>query len=232
MSLRWLEDYVECSLEVSNERFAQDRAASKRLTRRGARLLFLAYEFPPTKTSGSIRAYETAKWLTRKGWEVTVVTPNQCLWGGTDGAEEFYDELSRQAIRCIRTGHRWRWLVASQREQNKHFAAWALSGVGRWIAAFLGIERETGWVRDAERACAGLVPDDVDLILASGPPFVSFELARRLAHRLDRRCLLDYRDPWTRKSAYEAASHPFSFAPEPRGELDADEFGKCRPNPI
>jgi glycosyltransferase involved in cell wall biosynthesis len=37
----------------------------------------------------------------------------------------------------------------------------------------------------------------VDVILATGPPFVAFRLAKRVADRLGRPYVLDYRDPWT-----------------------------------
>ncbi len=38
---------------------------------------------------------------------------------------------------------------------------------------------------------------DVDVILASGSPFVAFRLAKQLAERFGRPYVLDYRDPWT-----------------------------------
>ena len=37
----------------------------------------------------------------------------------------------------------------------------------------------------------------MDLILASGSPFVAFRLAKTLSDRLGRPYVLDYRDPWT-----------------------------------
>jgi glycosyltransferase involved in cell wall biosynthesis len=55
-----------------------------------------------------------------------------------------------------------------------------------------------GWLKPVERASSKLNPPDVDLILASGPPFVSFSLAQRLSDRLGRPYVLDYRDLWSR----------------------------------
>jgi hypothetical protein len=43
-----------------------------------------------------------------------------------------------------------------------------------------------------------LKPTDVDLILASGPPFAAFTLAQRLSERLNRPYVLDYRDLWSK----------------------------------
>jgi len=55
-----------------------------------------------------------------------------------------------------------------------------------------------GWVSPAERTCSNLTPKDVDVILASGPPFSAFSLAQRLARRLHCPYVLDYRDLWSR----------------------------------
>lgn len=65
------------------------------------------------------------------------------------------------------------------------------------IARRLGIDPHVGWSKEAERACSNLNPKDVDVILASGKPFVAFRLARNLSERLGRPYVLDYRDPWT-----------------------------------
>jgi glycosyltransferase involved in cell wall biosynthesis len=46
-------------------------------------------------------------------------------------------------------------------------------------------------------ALSSMNSDDVDVILASGPPFSSFTLAKRLSLQLGRPYVLDYRDPWT-----------------------------------
>ena len=164
---------------------------------RKPRLLFLAYDFPPIKNIGCVRAYNIAKWLTRKGWEVTVVTPHESAWWRTSSAADLHEDLSRRGIRCIRTPHRWRWLLPPSSESRKFSLAWAAGGVTRRVAAFLAIERETGWIREAAKACAGLNPDDVDVVLVSGPPFASFGLARRVARRLGRPYVIDYRDLWT-----------------------------------
>jgi glycosyltransferase involved in cell wall biosynthesis len=164
--------------------------------RTNPRLLFLAYAFPPITTIGRVRAYNIAKWLTRKGWEVSVVTPYESAWGRSDSATDVHDELSREGIRCIRTAHRWRSLLPHA-DRRRRRLAWLAGGVSRRIASFLGIEREAGWFAEAAKACAALAPDDVDIILASGPPFGSFGLAKEIAERLGRPYVLDYRDLWT-----------------------------------
>jgi glycosyltransferase involved in cell wall biosynthesis len=75
--------------------------------------------------------------------------------------------------------------------------SWLLGGIGRRIARTLGADVSMGWIRPAERTCSNLTPDDVDIILASGPPFSAFVLARGLAKNLHCPYVLDYRDLWS-----------------------------------
>jgi glycosyltransferase involved in cell wall biosynthesis len=74
---------------------------------------------------------------------------------------------------------------------------WLAGGFCRRIARYLHVDNWAGWTRSAERACSTLTADDVDLILATGSPFASFGLAKRLSDRLGRPYVLDYRDPWS-----------------------------------
>ncbi len=164
---------------------------------RKPKLLLLAYYFPPANAIGGVRAYNMAKWLTRAGWDVTVVTPEAGVWRNAEGAAELEETLSREGVRCIRTAHDWR-LLSPGHLAGPSSSQWRLAGgVLRRVARALGLEMEIGWMREAERACAGLESHDVDLILATGAPFGSFQLARRLAKRLHRPYVLDYRDLWT-----------------------------------
>jgi glycosyltransferase involved in cell wall biosynthesis len=70
-------------------------------------------------------------------------------------------------------------------------------GLCRIIARRLGADPGIGWIKSAEQACAALTAEDVDIIFVTGPPFAPFTLAKRLADRLGRPYVLDYRDPWT-----------------------------------
>ena len=67
----------------------------------------------------------------------------------------------------------------------------------RRIARYLNVEREIGWYKTAQLALASLTPDDVDVILATGSPFLAFRLAQELSEKLGRPYVMDYRDLWT-----------------------------------
>ena len=163
---------------------------------RRPKLLFLAWTFPPVPTIGAVRTWNVAKSLARLGWEVTVVTPDPRLIPRPDNPEKTRTALAAEGIRQIFTDHHLRFLDPSRLICRNQGLGWLVGGSFRRIASRLGISRGIGWIKAGERACAGLLPKDVDLILASGPPFAPFVLAERLSRKLRRPYVLDYRDPW------------------------------------
>jgi glycosyltransferase involved in cell wall biosynthesis len=162
------------------------------------RLLFVTYTFPPARVAGTVRVWSVAKYLARSGWAVTVLTPDPSLWRYVERAEETEIDLDREGVRRLATGHQWRWLAADSLKCSNNRLAWLLGVICRRVARSLSIERAAGWVKAAEQACAGLKARDVDVILASGPPFSAFTLAQRLSNRLGCPYVLDYRDLWSR----------------------------------
>jgi glycosyltransferase involved in cell wall biosynthesis len=161
------------------------------------RLLFLTYWFPPASAIASVRSWNAAKCLARAGWDVTVVTPHPSVWKHIERLEATEAGLKREGIQRILTGHRWRCLMPSLLSYPNGGLAWLTGGVCRKVAQRLEVDIGVGWIKAAEQACSGLRGEDVDMILASGPPFAAFSLAKRLADRLGRPYVLDYRDPWT-----------------------------------
>src|SRR5262249_26283507 len=62
------------------------------------KLLFLAWAFPPAATIGAVRTWNTAKYLSRLGWDVTVVTPDPKLIRHAEGLEDTATNLSKEGI--------------------------------------------------------------------------------------------------------------------------------------
>lgn len=166
------------------------------LLNRRPRLLFLAYFFPPTNTIGCVRTWNITKYLTRLGWDITVVTPHSSLWRHVENPEVIDAKLKQEGIQRILTDHRWRCLAPEHLSCWNQGLGWFAGGICRKMARRYGIDRGIGWIKAAERACAMLTAKDVDIILASGKPFAAFRLAKRLSDRLGRPYVLDYRDPW------------------------------------
>lgn len=161
------------------------------------KLLFLAYPFPPLQAIGAVRTRNIARYLTRLGWDVTVVTPDPSVWRNIEDCGRVSAELEREGIKRILTGHRWRCLVPGGVKCWDQNLGWLVGGVCRTIARGVGIEKHVGWIKAAEQGCFTLSQKDVDVILASGGPFSAFRLARSLSDRLGRPYVLDYRDSWT-----------------------------------
>lgn len=165
--------------------------------RRRPKLLFLAYPFPPAKAPGGVRTWNMATYLTRLGWDVTVVTPDPAILRNVEDDGKVSEELEQEGIRRILTDHRWRCLAPNHLKCWNQNLGRLAGGVCRVVARNLGIDTYVGWRKATERACSDLTADDVDLILATGSPFEAFSLAKRLSERLGRPYVLDYRDPWT-----------------------------------
>jgi glycosyltransferase involved in cell wall biosynthesis len=178
------------------------------------KLLFLAHAFPPWNAAGSVRLWNIAKYLTRLGWQVTVVSPDPSLLRKAEDPEKVTTLLDEEGIRRLVTGYRWRCLCPEALKCWNQSLGWFVGGVCRTIARNLGMEMSVGWIKAAERACATLGPKDVDLILASGSPFVTFRLAKKLSDRLGRPYVLDYRDLWTGNTHHTRLSRPATIREE------------------
>jgi glycosyltransferase involved in cell wall biosynthesis len=176
---------------------------------RRPKLLFLAWYFPPVIGVPCARTWSMSKYLARLGWSVTVVTPHPFLWRHTENATDLERNLRIEGIQQILTGHRGRYLISELIKCNHNGPIGTLfEKVSRRMAALAGIDNCIGWVKSAEQACATLSPRDVDVILATGSPFCAFTLAQRLAKRLNRPYVLDYRDSWTENPHSERAARP------------------------
>ena len=156
------------------------------------KVLFLAFEFPPSAAGGVFRAAKLAKYLGRAGHEVDVVTvpaEDYRTWS-SHGLDE---TLLRELPPTVRV-HR----VPSS------FPAWywrmRRSKLGARVADFLhwGDPTSLFWGRRLRRALDAIVAERrPDVLLATVPPFGVSVLARRAARRYRLPWVMDWRDPWT-----------------------------------
>jgi len=161
------------------------------------KLLFLAWYFPPVIGVPCVRTWSISKYAARLGWDVTVVTPDPSLWRHVENIKEIEKKLRVEGIQRILTGHRRRRLISELMKCNTGHVATLFEKFSRRLASITDVDGCIGWIKSAEQACAALSPPDVDVILATGSPFSAFTLAQRLAKKLNRPYVLDYRDPWT-----------------------------------
>ncbi len=169
-----------------------------RFTTQRPRLLLLAFCFPPLQNVASLRPAYMAKYLSRRGWDVTVVTPDPALWRLIDDPEAAAASLAEWGVHMIYTDHRWRFLSSGHlKRAYDRGPIWLLEGLTRRIARIAGIDENTGWYSEVQLACADLKLGDVDVVLITGGPFGAFHVGQNLARRLGCPYVLDYRDLWT-----------------------------------
>lgn len=161
------------------------------------RLLYLAYCFPPAPFIASVRTWNVARQLARIGWQVTVVTPHPSLWRRIDSTQPSAEDAAKEGLELLHTGHYWPWLVTDYLRNSHPRFAWAVGGPFRKLLRSCGLEGYIGWIPAVKSACARYRPGDIDVVLGTGNPFVTFGLARSLARRLHCPYVLDYRDLWT-----------------------------------
>src|SRR5215471_410646 len=201
---------------MNHQAQAYVRSCSTKASDKTLNLLYLTWPFPPLRTVGCVRTWNVAKYLSRLGWGVTVVTPNPGLWRRVEKPEVINANLEQEGIQRILTGHNWRCLVPEELHCWDGALAALVSRIARRIAWTFDIDNGFGWIKAAEKATSVLNPADVDLILATGSPFATFDLAGRLAKRLCRPYVLDYRDPWSENPHRDGAAKSSTIQKEKR----------------
>ena len=126
-----------------------------------------------------------------------VVTPHPLLWRNVEDIDDWDARIRQAGIQRILTHGVSAWLEPEILNCSNDGLSWIVGGVCRKLARRLQVDSWGRWARAAVHACSTLGPADVDVILATGSPFAAFSVTKRLADRLGRPYVLDYRDPWT-----------------------------------
>jgi len=161
------------------------------------RILFLAHHFPPLRAIPCVRTWNIAKYLARRGWEVSVLTPHPSFWICVDDPQDIEIRLYQENIRRITTSHDWRCLMPEKLRYSNTGLGWLWGGICRRFQLRMGIDRAMGWLKPAKQACKQFGKNTFDVVLATGDPFITFRLAEWLADKIQCPYVLDYRDPWT-----------------------------------
>jgi hypothetical protein len=185
---------------------------------RPARVLLVAYHFPPSDAVGARRPAALARSLLDRGWDVRVLaSPAE---PGADAAGDCWEGLVIRAVPALRGVFRPRRPAAT--------APNATPAVGRIFGAADGWARavarevlylpdpQASWIRPAiSNFLAGTERWRPDVIVATAPPFSTFLVAASLARRASVPWVADYRDLWT------VGNHYWGFGRSPvRRRLD------------
>lgn len=180
-------------------------------------LLYVAFFFPPSRSSGVYRALATVQAFVAGGWDVTVLTADERFFEFEIGS------VDRSLLRSIPDGVE---IVRVPFSFQPAGSSVRLQDMG-WIQGNLpvlrsGIRRRLRRAREAAdilrgRSALSYQMDDrylswiepvvaeavrlgrrrpYDHLLATGNPYSSFEAARVVASLMDVPFTIDYRDPW------------------------------------
>lgn len=185
---------------------------------RRRRLLFFAFWYPPSRASGVYRALAISRAFVAAGWDVSVVTVDERFLeeeiGSTDLSllDEIPDRVSIHRVPFttrrpsatvpihdigrLRANVPLLWNMAERQVVARVDRLRArLPGSG----PLAGVEdKYLRWIDPAvEEGCRIHAATPVDHVLATGNPYASFEVARRVASASGVPFSIDYRDPWT-----------------------------------
>jgi len=167
------------------------------------KVLILAYDFPPYISVGGLRPYHWYKNFRKFGLDPIVITRQ---WGHSDGSETDYAKPGLSG-EVITEETEWgtvlhgpyhpnfsnRLLLKYGIERYKTVRKF-LSGMNEILQFFLPIGTKLEIYKTAYNY---LKNNKVDIVIASGEPFVLFHYAKRLSKRFRVPWVADYRDPWS-----------------------------------
>ena len=179
---------------------------------RAPRILYLAFFFPPSRSSGVYRARATAGHLAAAGWDVTVHTAPREFFTRYIGSVDPSLETGvdpRIKIRRPAMGYfRWERDVRRYGRFRANMPILANAGYN-WVQRRFFPEHYASWIPHVvSRALREHARHRYDLILATGNPFASFAAAWWINKLTGVPYALDYRDSWTFNQFTEEHKYP------------------------
>lgn len=158
-------------------------------------MLCITYLFPPIANSGTQRSVKFTKYLPEFGWQPVVLTvdngPEVILDSGLE--KELAPEL--QIHRVEYTSQTWARRLSKLIPNGKKFESgleWRLRKLWQWP------DYTTMWQGNAVKKGVELAKENnFSMIYASGTPWTSFLVAKKISEITGIPYVLDYRDLWT-----------------------------------
>ncbi|HRS01311.1 MAG TPA: glycosyltransferase [Bacteroidota bacterium] len=187
-------------------------------------VLVIAYYFPPMALSGVQRISKFVKYLPEFGWNPIVLTTNAPYYQFDNS---LLDELIQKNIKIYRTDENRSKSLKNNNKQNSEEKnnenlgeykrninnnnQFTFSYPGRFRQRLQAIILQTIFQPDSRRmwkkkalktAETIFQENDIDLILATAPPFTDFLVAEELSDKYNIPFILDYRDLWVDNPYY------------------------------
>lgn len=199
-------------------------------------LLYIAFFFPPSRSSGVYRALGTVEAFRRAGWQVTVVTTTHRFFEEEIGStDESLSALIPKGVSVVRVPFTMRGDLPKDLREMGWFRGnfpllWAglrarlrkVSSVldvvrGRSPRSYRFDDRYLSWIEPVVATGRNLAKaDPFDHILITGNPYSAFEAGRILATLEGVPFTIDYRDPWAFDMRGVAPLSADTFAAEAR----------------
>lgn len=173
------------------------------------RVLLITYPFPPVGGAGVQRVTKFVKYLPEHGWDVSVLTvANPSVPLHDDSlAKDIPSETIVCKARSWEPGYSIKASVAASQPVGKQTRSGPkkriIDMVRRLGSLVLQPDPQILWMPEAvSEGKRFLKRIRHDIIVASGPPFSTFLLARALSRFSNLPLVLDYRDEWTISNEY------------------------------
>lgn len=178
------------------------------------KILILAYDYPPFVSVGALRPYSwfkymhefnvfpiivTRQWSNKYGNHLDYITP-------TDSSENIYEKSEKGLI--IKTPYfpnLSNKLLLKYGDSKFNLLRKAVSAFYEFGQFLLLIGPKSKLYFEAEDY---LAKNKVDLIVATGEPFVLFRYASKLSRKYNIPWIADYRDPWTQDKSRRTMGVP------------------------
>ena len=167
------------------------------------KVLILAYDFPPYISVGGMRPYNWYKYLKEFDVEPVVITRqwenkhgNQLDYIDSGSSSETIVENTAHGT-IIRTPYQPNFanrLMLKYGEKKYRILRKSISAFYEFAQFILPIGPKAELYRGAKHY---LKNNEVDVIIATGDPFVLFSFASKLSKEFDIPWIADYRDPWS-----------------------------------
>lgn len=158
-------------------------------------IVILATAFHPLKVIATERVSKFVRSFAKEGWNVIVITIDD-----KNIKPKFYDNsrdsfLCKYNIKVIRVPHKFKEFYYIY-EVNKNFSTYLLKILSK-ILFFFGVDNSIGWNKQVEKQIETILKKEkIDLILASGSPFMMFHVPYKINKKYKIPYILDFRDLW------------------------------------
>lgn len=164
------------------------------------KVLYITYYYPPMGLSGVQRTFKFSKYLPYYNWLPIILTTQANNYYAFD--EGLLGELPEEVL-IYRTSSK------EKKRKINPFPNLFFQNLGRYLLSFIyQPDTKIKWFDKAFALAEDIIKEhNIDVILATAPPFTDFKIAYELFKKYDIPYVIDYRDIWV--------DNPYHFFPTP-----------------